>query len=93
MIFAKIWKVHILRIFRESESVHNYDIKINNHSFDYVMKKKDSPINTSSNSGKYERQSSDPFAKFEKVSINSYANNNDVANSSLFLLLSETKRW
>lgn len=30
---------HSFRIFRESETVHNYDLRVDNRSFSYLVKK------------------------------------------------------
>lgn len=58
-------------MFRESEGVHNYDLRIDNRSFEYLLKKKDNPVTETKVTGKYEAASYDPFSEFEKVASNS----------------------
>ena len=72
---------HSLRIFRENEGVHNYDLRIDNRSFDYLLKKKDNPTtNESKVSSKYEATSFDPFSEFEKVATSTSQNTNNNNN-------------
>lgn len=71
---------HSLRLFKEQEGVNNYDLRIDNRSFEYLLKKKDNPTtNETKVTGKYEATSFDPFSEFEKVASTSkqVENNNN----------------
>lgn len=59
---------HSFRIFRESETVHNYDLRVDNRSFSYLVKKGVN-VQQKKTTGKYDVSAGDPFADFEKMTV------------------------
>lgn len=39
-------------------------MRIDNRTFEYLLKKKDAPVSTTKNTGKYDVESTDPFSEF-----------------------------
>lgn len=42
--------------------MHNYSLRIDNRSFDYLLKKKENQVTEPKVTGKYEANNSDPFS-------------------------------
>ena len=56
---------HSIRIYKESESVNNFGCRIDNRSFDYLLKKAASgTANSEKKSSKYAATENDPFSEF-----------------------------
>lgn len=66
---------HNIRIFKEGESINKYDVRIDNRSFAYLLKKTSTNATGEKKQGKkvsqFAAKEEDPFSEFAKVSTGS----------------------
>ena len=56
---------HSIRIYKEAESVNNFGCRIDNRSFDYLLKKATTgAVTMEKKSSKYAASDNDPFSEF-----------------------------